>query len=59
MKPDPEAVRATAERMRERYPGSRYTAAERATDHAMSYDAGTFGRAYWLAVVAELKRGAP
>lgn len=51
---DENTVRLTAERMAKQYAGNSYPAWERATDHAMSYDAGTPGRQFWVAVVKVL-----
>lgn len=45
---------ATARDMRKKYATSTYTASERAADHAFSYDFGSWGRAYWLAVSDKL-----
>lgn len=46
----------TAERMVERYEYSSYTAAERANDHAMSYESNTWQYEYWADVAANILR---
>jgi hypothetical protein len=47
---------AVAARMVELYRSSSYSAHERATDHAFSYDRGAPGFRYWLAVADEIKK---
>lgn len=47
---------ATAERMIERYRDSKYTAHERAGDHAMSYDRDHPHQKFWIDVQNEIKR---
>jgi len=41
--------KATAERMVSMYGTSKYTPAERATDHAFAYDSQDEGRKFWIA----------
>jgi hypothetical protein len=41
----------TALRMLSMYGHSKYTPAERATDHAFAYDSQDAGRRFWLAVL--------
>ena len=50
------STQAVAARMVELYRSSSYSAYERATDHAFSYDRGTPGFRYWLAVADEIKK---
>jgi hypothetical protein len=49
-----EHVRKTAERMRLAYRGHRYSAQERACDHAFWSPIGTPAHAFWRAVDAEI-----
>jgi hypothetical protein len=47
---------AAALRMSNMYKDSRYTARERAGDHAFSYDANEWQREYWLGVCEHLEK---
>ena len=53
---DPEEIKATAQRMIERYSGLSYPPNERAWDHAFSYDRDMPQHAYWKAVATEIER---
>jgi hypothetical protein len=46
----------TAKHMYDRYKGMNYTAAERANDHAISYDSNTPQFEYWVQVADEIHR---
>ena len=43
--------KATAMRMVSMYKHSKYTPAERATDHAFAYDSKDAGRKFWIEVL--------
>lgn len=50
-------VPATAERMLKMYQNSyRYTAYDRAVDHAQSYSSASYNYKYWMDVAAEILR---
>jgi hypothetical protein len=48
--------KATAERMISMYGKSKYTPAERATDHAFAYDSQDEGRKFWIAVLNHINQ---
>jgi hypothetical protein len=48
--------KATAERMMSMYSTSKYTPAERATDHAFAYDSQDEGRKFWVAVLNHINQ---
>jgi hypothetical protein len=47
---------ATAERLIRTYKHTKYTPAERATDHAFAYDSKDEGRKFWIAVLQAIYR---
>jgi len=49
-------VKSTAKRMYDRYKDHSYTAAQRANDHAMSYESNTPQYRYWTQVADEIHR---
>jgi hypothetical protein len=48
--------KATAMRMLSMYGHSKYTPAERATDHAFAYDSHETGRKFWIAVLNHINQ---
>jgi hypothetical protein len=53
MNEDPKTV---AERMLSMYGTSKYTPAERATDHAFAYDSHEAGRKFWIEVLNHINQ---